>query len=911
MKLRQEQIVFLVFLAIISLMTWRLLSSGPTEARGGSSGAGDGVELAHHATPDVATALPRAGAGVIIKRELFAPPSNTEPLPPLDLVEPPRAALAALLPPPEPGPAPRRFDILRRRVQHVDLPGLFAEVDTDLGEVKFEIFAAVEEKKSLVQDLKDLGIASDLIDLSPEERAALIEGYKQQYDWIWNEVSYRWGRIENRDRHGLKTDPRRAEEELVFTELDPETGAEEFRGMEPVLIEHTNIVEWDFAATVANRIEVRRREIGPTLARGTYDVALRLADHCVLNRLEATRALEIAEELYRLCAAFDTEDPIPRLGLARCFEAGFDFERAFAEYNTLVEEFGHRAEPHARLGALEARFRLFDRAEERLRQAVAVDRGSWEARWLLGRFLADRGHHDEALGHLDLAYKGAPTDPAMLDVRVATRIDLARAQLALGRVAEAGALFGSALSAAPENQVARAGEIATKWLAESAGMNGSPVAAEPFEEGAGFDLLLARGLEALVAGEHVTAKEQLTSAAAADPLRANMAWRALSFLAEITGFPGEAQRYIELALECDPADAWALHQEGRLFVAQEDYERARQSFMAALEQELDFEDALAALGEMAFRLGAFQDAERYLERAVSIDFDRVELYALRGLNFLLLGSVPDAREAFLAGQALERDHPVCKGGLAWCTYLSGESEEAQVLLRELDDSLRHLPADDPMRVWAVGQIDRIRDHEEKVRWYDGFGRKKLRNDWDFREAAGPQHRIVDGEVVVEGVFRDTGKVLLYRIQTSSLFVSIEADVWIEPQTKSRVGLFIARERARSRRSDVIAEASVSRHPDGSLQVRIEREKNQPIVTDMEEPFPLGQWVRLRIERTGDASAARVTLYSDGIPLVQNAPMASLGRATTPILIGLFVEGEPGRKVLAKYDNVEVVYRRPR
>ncbi len=923
MKLRQEQIVFLVAFLVLGFMSYRLVT-GEAKKRGSRRG-GEKAELVRYPAPEVAVALPAGGTPLSVQREFMAPPSDTQPLPPLVLVEPPRAPLASLFPPPVPGPGPRKFGALLRRdfgleVDPDEVAELFADVDTGLGDVDYDDFELFQERPDSAPSLRDLleeagGARTESDpedDLTAQERALLVESWKREYDWYFDQIKTRFGRIENANRYGLKTDPGRASEPLLFTELNPRDSTEVFKGMPPIEVPRDKVASFDFAGTVANRIEVRRLELGDELERSTYDEALALAADCVRDRLEAPRALPIAEEIYRKCAAFDAADPAPRLGLARCFEAGFDFEKAFQEYNSLLESFGHRAEVHARLGALEARFFLLEQAEERLRHAVSVDRSSWEARWTLGRFLLEQGEFEEAAEHLEQANRNVPNDPETFEERVAIRTDFASARLGAGDVAEAHSLFARALSVAPDHQVARAGWIATEVLKPAdAGFNGSveePDAAD--EDTVGFELLLARGLQAIAEGEVAVAMDQLNAAAEADPLRANLAWRALSYLSELAGFPDEAQRYIEQALGCDPTDAWSLYQQGRLFVQQEDFEGARAAFLAALEQELDFEDALASLGEMAFRLGDFQEADRFLERAVSLEPNRVEVQALRGLNFLRLEQVAGARDCFAAGRAIERDDPICQAGLAWCRYLSGESEQAMVSLRELDDSMRDLPEDTPERVWAREQIERITDHEEKVEWSDTFERKQIRNDWDFREDAGPVHTIVDDEVVLEGVFNKTGNTVLYRTMAASVFVSIEADVWIDPTTNANVGLFLARERKRSASTDTIARAAVLRHSDGSLQINIERQGQTPIVTDMEQPFPTGTWVRLRIERSGDATNSRVTLFADGIPLVENAPMASL-RAATPIILGLVAEGEPGRPVKVKLDNVKVVYREAR
>ena len=79
------------------------------------------------------------------------------------------------------------------------------------------------------------------------------------------------------------------------------------------------------------------------------------------------------------------------------------------------------------------------------------------------------------------------------------------------------------------------------------------------------------------------------------------------------------------------------------------------------------------------------------------------------------------------------------------------------------------------------------------------------------------------------------------------------------------------------------------------------------VFDMQQPFPTGQWFRLRIERSGDETDARVTVLADGVPLIEDASFAAL-RSSTKILVGFFASGEPGRQVKAKLDNFKVIYK---
>src|SRR5262249_21011557 len=141
------------------------------------------------------------------------------------------------------------------------------------------------------------------------------------------------------------------------------------------------------------------------------------------------------------------------------------------------------------------------------------------------------------------------------------------------------------------------------------------------------------------------------------------------------------------------------------------------------------------------------------------------------------------------------------------------------------------------------------------------------------------------------------------------FVSFEADLWIDPaKNNARIGLFAARERPRQNDTEIIAEASLSRHKEGGVQLRFVRQGQAPELRDMQQPFPTGQWVRLKLERTGESSETAVTLFLDGIPLVENQPMPSLGVSKSPLLVGVFVEGDTGREVLVRVDNVSVVTR---
>lgn len=910
--MRQEQVVFVVALLGLGGLSWSLFSGGEVALRGGERGAST-AELPHHAAPDTAVALPD-GRQPPLARELFAPPRDTLPLAPLELVEPPRAPLPQLLPPGDPGPLPAAYGrLLRRELVRAELPELFAEAaEEELGSDDFlELDGEAPRSGSRVPTGESTQ-RDPYADETPDERAARIAGYKRRYDWLQKGPGELWfGRIENADRFGLEVEPARAGEALSFVRLDPDTGRELYAsiGAPPISLPRAELVSFGFADTVANQLELAARRLAGEFTRGNFDQALVLGARCIAARLEAPRALAIAEDLYTRAARYDPKDPAPRLGLARCLEAAFDFERAFATYEELLRDFGHREEVHVALARLEARLLLHESAEKRLRQALTMNQGSWITRFGLGEFLLERGRAAEAREHLKVAWQAAPQVPELADARTRIRIALADAHLALGELAEAETTYRSALAGDATSERARAGVLVCETLA------GKAAPAEAKADDAGFELLLARGIADLAAGRHEAARERLRLASGADPLRAHRALGALSVLAEVTGNTEDALRFADEALERAPDDAFALFQRGRLLGQQDDYEGARTALLAALEVELDFEDALIALGDSAFRLGRFDDAERYLERAVSLDGSRADVHALRGLNLLRLGRVGDARAAFERALEVRRDDPTSAGGLAWCIYLEGDPDEAKIRLASIVDQRRNVPdaENDPWRRWAEAQNERLSAHLKKFEWRDTFARRRLGNSWQTREASGPTVELVDGVLTVSGQFTRSGDARVYRQYDGGEFLSLEAEVTIDPARASgRFGLYAARERAgrAGAEPEVMAEAAILRHPEGNLQVRFVRSGQATEERDMQQPFPLGQPVRLKLARTGEGSETRLTLYVDGIPVVEDVPMPGLGQSKTPLLVGFFIEGDNGRAVGARIDNVSIVTRIP-
>jgi tetratricopeptide (TPR) repeat protein len=934
--LRKEMVVLVGTGALVGYLLWSSLS-GADGVRGSRSKSAPPA-FVHETAPDVKRVLPQdRDVDAALARELFSPPSDTQPLPPLELITPPHVSLAVLRPPPEPGPSPRLYGkLLRDELKPFEAPDLFAQeapaedTATDAPSTPTPApgvprassaggtTSASSAGGSVATSAAKEADARTVGDLSPQERAERVAGYKKLFDWV-QIVDIKFGQIRNPDKFELRKHPN---EDILFVEFNPQTGLPRLPGQSPIPFKRANIAEFGYADTILNQIELRRAEFGDPLSAGEYDQAILFGKWCLDQHLETPRALEVAEEIFHRAMPVLKEDPLPHIGLARCYEAGFHFEKAFDEYKSLLSG-AHGRDPLVliSMAMLETRFRLFDQAEARFAEAERYGRTQWPVQWRYGQFLLQRGRAEEAVPHFRMANQNEPSGPEFKRERAQMRVDLGAALLAVGDVQEAADWFDKARQADPQEQRALAGLISSALLSKGSGLaaNGgaSAVSAAADLSSVDFELLVGLGLENISHADAASAKKAKTGlllAAASDPLRAYIPWRSLSYLAELTSNSEDALRYIELAAENDPTDAWTLYQRGRIRAARDDLDGAQESFLRALDQELDFPDALAAMGELAYRRGDNASAERYLERAASLDPKQANVLALRGLNFLQLGSLNDAETVFQKALEVDHDQPTAWNGLAWCLYRKGDATAALAKLRDLDDNRRTYPEDDPHRVWARSQIARIQDHLEKVVWVDRFERNALRNDWAVEETDGPRFSIHDGLVTMAGNFnKPNGRARMWQKKPAGAFVAIEARITVHSGTTSRVGLFVSRESARGGETQTEAEVTLSRHNDATknmIQTRVWKrgEETMPYTDVSGFEWKLDTPVLVRIERTGESSDTKVRCLIDGFPVLDNKPMPGYGRGTAEVRMGVYAQGDTGRQVQVDIDDIQIIYR---
>jgi len=900
MSIRKEKAVLILSALLLGWFVWKDTRPSGTRV---SRRAGDKLPFITHPAPDVSRALRLEREAGRFTRDLFSPPRDTAPLPMLDVVVPLLEELESLAPPTSWGPTARYMgQALRRPARGTRVPGLFARAETSVAEQGFGL-----PDENLDIPRSSTPATPEREDLTPEETAERIEGYKRSYDWIYTSRPV-FGFIRNEDRYRLSENTAA----IRFEEVVPETGEARYRNTEPITYERDRVREFGFADTTANALELKRvLSFGDGVSSSDLDDALEFVDRCIETRLEAPRALEIAEEVVEMAREVSDGDPRAPLLLARCYEAGFRFEDALDIYERLLASgYDKNALVHARLGDLLARFRLFEDAERAFDEALRWGGSSWEVRWRYGRYLMQRGDAAGAIAQLARATSSELPSADTRRERTTMRTDHGWSLLMEARFEEASSWFSRALNLTSSDEGALAGRLSAAVYMKDG------VDAEQQEEAdlanASFELLLARGLEAIQQERWSDAIAALNTAAVADPFRSHQALRALSWVAEQTGYPEEAVAFIEEAWEIDPTDPYTLFQRGRLALAADDLEGAYASFRDALDQELDFCDALAYVGEVERRRGRYEAAERYYERALRLDPERELVHTLRGFNLLALNDVVGAQESFQAARGGYVGSPQARIGTVWCTYLSGDSLEAMTLLADLEESRRAESDNDPFKLYAQTQMERLQDHMEKEVWTDRFDRRTTRigKGWTAQQELGLDVILRDGAVEISGQAEKAGRTRLIQELPAGRYVSHQMEVTVHGGTTADVGLFVSRERRVRGEDQVQAEVALARMEDHNVGYRVvtKGERGVPYKDLFTTEWPTDQPMRLKIERRGNGADTQIWLFFDGMPVLEGISFSALGSTTASLRYGLFVETDLGRRAEVTVDNVEIVRR---
>ena len=127
---------------------------------------------------------------------------------------------------------------------------------------------------------------------------------------------------------------------------------------------------------------------------------------------------------------------------------------------------------------------------------------------------------------------------------------------------------------------------------------------------------------------------------------------------------------------------------------------------------------------------------------------------------------------------------------------------------------------------------------------------------------------------------------------------------------TRAGIFLAIERvSRAGAAETRAEIALSRNRDGELEVRVQRkstDEDAAFRTLVGPAWPIGEPIRVAIERSGEDLTSRFTLLVDGEPVETGLQVEGLVSSRQNASFGVFVEGEPGRVADLSVDDVRVV-----
>ncbi|MEC8495813.1 MAG: hypothetical protein VXZ39_12860, partial [Planctomycetota bacterium] len=199
---------------------------------------------------------------------------------------------------------------------------------------------------------------------------------------------------------------------------------------------------------------------------------------------------------------------------------------------------------------------------------------------------------------------------------------------------------------------------------------------------------------------------------------------------------------------------------------------------------------------------------------------------------------------------------------------------------------------------------------------DRFDRQDgaTQNGWTVQMGVGPEVVLRDGAIHIAGQHDRGGRSRAYRALPPDRFIAFSCLVTVGPEAKgTRSGVFIASERPSSNGvDDIRSEVVLSRNRDGQLEVRVQRNATDDEAAFARVPgpeWPIGEPIRVSIEKTGEDLESRYTLYVDGEPVADGLEVSGMSASRQNVRFGAFVEGEPGRRADLTVDDVRVVRRK--
>ncbi len=185
----------------------------------------------------------------------------------------------------------------------------------------------------------------------------------------------------------------------------------------------------------------------------------------------------------------------------------------------------------------------------------------------------------------------------------------------------------------------------------------------------------------------------------------------------------------------------------------------------------------------------------------------------------------------------------------------------------------------------------------------------IQNGWSLDEQDGIISDLKDGQVWLEGVLDKNGRGRIYQTLPVERVLAIEVDLTIHDVRELDAGLFLAKEQVgRTGEIRTTSKVSLRRNKQGDVQVTFYRKGSQEeeVIDLPDHTWGLGETHRVRIESNGEASKTRVSVFLDGLPVLQDLEDQGFGRSQNGVRFGMFVEGNQGRTATLSLDNVNVV-----
>ncbi len=791
-------------------------------------------------------------------RDVFAPPRDWNPLPPLALDVPPLAEIGSVGPMPSPGTAAENARLFRRD------PKPIVDSAAAAGDGGAAGTADSGNGDDPKVDTRSAGLNAALD--KPADAAAKASGATSnlddaamlaRFDWIKRKNSPRvFGYIKNADRFALIDDQKTA---ITFESIDRRTLKTIGHG--PVAREElegggTFTVGFGIADTVRNRVKLAWRDMkpGPGNVRSQIDQGKKCLDWW---NEDSEGALEGAEQFVKSALSFDPGNADAWELLAICRERDADTEGELKVYDDAKAAKVESSRLSTRRARVLRRIGLAGLAEITLNETVRNNPNDAYALDELGDLLivAERGA--EAMSVLDRAQKVQGVPPEM---RLKLRVDAARAALVTGQIPEAEAQIDRAvkmgLPDAESHVVAGVVKLAKREFAAAQGEFQAALEIDPGRADAVFDL----GVALLNAGQAGEARRRFAESADLDPFHVARATAAIGVVEEAVGNLEKASGLFADAQVQDPTDSYLRYRAGRAARRQGDGAGAIEQLLPALQEDGRIVDVLNELGFAKLLVDAPADAENYLRESLRREPGNPAVSVLLGSALIRQNKVQDAQVAFTAAITPPTGEPAAAAlaGLGWCLYREGDVDGSLQRLGEARATAKEAGAA-AIEQYSDRISKQIDDHRNKEQWTDRFDRAQLRNNWIITQSFGPTvgDKLENGRVHVSGVQRQTDPDELTTIEQNiegASMVLVESDVSAGTGNEGDAGVRLQLEAAAGGQAagPPRFEIAIARFADGTVHLYAQEQAGKTVVENWTKldvaPIPAGETARFTIER---------------------------------------------------------------